>query len=120
MKKRILPSVLVLAIILLMAISLTACASGTCFSCNQSGFFRKTVTIEGTEVTLCNDCYETFSEAGLINSSGSGNSNMPWWGWALIIFFGLGVISVVYKAITKRDLGEDIERLTDKLDEDEE
>lgn len=43
--------------------------------------------------------------------------SMPWWGWALIIFFGLGIISVIYKAITKRDLGDDLEALGDKVDE---
>jgi len=52
-------------------------------------------------------------------NSNTGDSNkaessggIPWWGWALIILFGLGVISMIYKKITGRDLDQDIDKLT--------
>jgi len=57
----------------------------------------------------------TFIKGG--SSTGDSNAiensgGIPWWGWALIILFGLGVISAVYKKITGRDLDEDIDKLT--------
>ena len=47
----------------------------------------------------------------------SGNSGIPWWGWVLIIIIGFSVVNFIYKAITKRDLSDDIEKAVDKMDE---
>jgi len=63
---------------------------------------------------------ETFVK-GTLSVNGTTSSGMPWWGWTLIIIFSISiiyqVISAAYKKVTKRDLEEDISKLSEKIDD---
>jgi len=62
----------------------------------------------------------SFTGESQLVKGGSGGG-IPWWGWALIILGGIGliseIVSSVYKKITKRDIEEDINKLGEKIDE---
>ena len=95
---------------------------------SEGRFMYGTYRINGSNLTMSfsqgsfvSDSHATIIDSRTINFAGfpfilDGNPGMPWWGWGLIIFFGLMIISLLYKAITKRDLSDDLDKLNDKLD----
>jgi uncharacterized lipoprotein YehR (DUF1307 family) len=60
--KRVKTTILLIVITLIMVVSLSACGTGQCVICNQSGFFLKTVVMFERKVKVHSRCYNNLVE----------------------------------------------------------